>query len=68
MSLDRNVQSYGWSIAEFSFRHDLCRQSVYNQINSGDLPIIKIGRKTRITPEGEAAWLEKKVVIKGSAA
>jgi len=67
MSADREDQPYGWSIAEFSYRHDMCRQTTYNEINSGDLPILKIGKKTRITPEGEKIWLDKKTVVKGAA-
>ena len=62
-----SVEVYGWSVPEFCKRHDMCRQTAYNEINSGDLPVLKIGKKTRITPEGEKIWLDKKTVVKGAA-
>lgn len=48
-----------WSYDEFCYRHDLSRNSIYNEISRGNLKTIVVGRRRLITVQQEAAWLLK---------
>jgi hypothetical protein len=48
------------SVNGFCARHGIGRTQFYKEIHSGHLEFIKIGVRTIITPEQEAAWLERK--------
>jgi len=60
MSIDKTPHNR--SIDGFMNRYGLSRQTVYNEINSGKLETIKVGRR-RIIPEvAEQKWLADKGV------
>lgn len=48
------------SVQEFCDAFRIGKTRFYNEVKSGDLAIIKIGRKTLITKESEEKWLELK--------
>ena len=44
------------SIAEFSLRNGICRTKVYDEIRSGRLRAVKVGRRTLISLDAERDW------------
>ncbi len=44
------------SIDEFCDAFGVGRTKVYDEINAGRLPIIKVGKRTIITMDGAAEW------------
>jgi len=48
------------SVDAFMVKYGLSRQSVYNEINSGDLETIKVGRRRIIPEAAEQNWLKAK--------
>ncbi len=47
-------------LKEFGARHHFGLTKIYEEINSGDLRIYKIGKLTRISDQAEADWLRLK--------
>ena len=45
-----------FSIDVFCQENDTCRSKAYEEINAGRLRILKVGRRTLITPESAEAW------------
>lgn len=54
MYKDNNKDVSG--VDDFAYRNDLCRQSVYNEINSGRLESFKVGRRRLISRAAETKW------------
>ena len=50
----------GYSINEVCKMTGLCRQSVYNQINSGHLRSYKVGKRRLISPGALDDWVSAK--------
>ncbi|MAC34243.1 MAG: hypothetical protein CME38_11670 [Haliea sp.] len=48
------------TVNEFCQQHRIGRTKFYAEVNSGELSISKIGRKTIITPEQQLQWLRRK--------
>lgn len=46
------------TVPEFAARRRFSIATARREIASGRLPVVKIGRLTRITPAGERAWEE----------
>lgn len=44
------------SVLEFSKRNGIGRSKVYEEIKSGRLKAVKVGRRTLILPEAEQEW------------
>jgi excisionase family DNA binding protein len=44
------------SISDFCERYGISRTSVYRQFNAGQIPIVKIGRATRIRTTDAEQW------------
>ena len=42
----------------FCEKHNIGKTTFYSEVKTGRLRIKKLGRKTIVTPEAEAAWLE----------
>lgn len=47
----------GYSINEVCNMTGLCRQTVYNQINSGQLRSFKVGKRRLISPAALDEWV-----------
>jgi predicted DNA-binding transcriptional regulator AlpA len=45
------------TVAQFKERYQLSHAAFYRQVKSGCLPIIKIGRSTRIRLDDAQTWL-----------
>ena len=45
-----------FSIDQFCERWEIGRTKFYEEVNTGRLRIMKIGKLTRVTPEAEADW------------
>ena len=45
-----------FSINDFALANGICRQTVYNEINSGRLRTKKVGRRRLIPKEAAEAW------------
>jgi len=54
------VERNGYSVDEFLSRYGICRATFYKEVNSGELPSIKVCGRRIITRENEAVWLAKK--------
>jgi len=48
----------GYSIPEIIEMTGLCRQSIYNQINSGNLRTFKVGRRRLVSPAALNQWVK----------
>jgi hypothetical protein len=48
------------SIPGVANANGVCNATIYNEINRGYLEYTKIGARSIITPEQEAAWLERR--------
>ena len=48
-----------FSLAEVCERTRLGRTTIYSEINSGRLKIVKVGRRTLVTRTALAAWMEQ---------
>ena len=48
-----------FSLAEVCERTRLGRTTIYSEINSGRLKIVKVGRRTLVTQAALTAWLEQ---------
>ena len=46
----------GYSVDRFAAEHDISRSQTYVELNSGRLIGSKVGNRTIITAENEAAW------------
>jgi hypothetical protein len=55
-----NKQPHPRGVDGFCQRNGIGRSTFYSELHSGDLEVTKIGARTIITPEQEAAWLERK--------
>jgi excisionase family DNA binding protein len=53
-----NEQSEFMTIQDFCQRFRVSRSTVYRQVNAGALPILKIGRSTRIPASGARQWAQ----------
>lgn len=51
-----NNEPFDESLAGFAKRHNISLTTVYNELNSGRLRGKKVGRRTIIPPENDAAW------------
>ena len=54
--LEAIVERAAFDIPKFCVAHDVGRSTVYEEIRSGRLRIMKIGKLTRITTEAAAEW------------
>lgn len=59
-----DAQSEFMTIADFCQRFRVSRSTLYRQVNSGALPILKIGRSTRIPATAARQWAQ---ALKGQA-
>ena len=59
---DAHLEKPAKSVNDFCRKYDISRTTVYAEMGSGALPYIQIRGLRRITPEGEANWLERKTV------
>lgn len=48
------------SVNGFCARNGIGRTKFYKEVDAGELEVTKIGTRTIVTPEQEAAWLERK--------
>ena len=48
-----------FSLAEITRDSGLGRTTIYSEINSGRLKIVKVGRRTLVTRPAREAWLEQ---------
>ena len=48
------------TLKEFGERHHMGNTKIYEEINSGDLRVYKVGKLTRISDQAEADWLRLK--------
>ena len=48
------------TIKELGKRHHIGVTKIYEEINRGDLRVLKIGKLTRVSEEAEADWLTLK--------
>lgn len=46
------------SIDDLARRYGLCRESIYREVRAGRLIVRKLGRRSIILPEDEAAWAQ----------
>lgn len=46
------------SIDDLARRYGLCRESIYKEARAGRLIVRKLGRRSIILPEDEAAWAQ----------
>lgn len=46
-----------FSIAEFGYRYAIGRTTTYQEIKSGRLKVLKVGRRSLITETDAEAWL-----------
>ena len=51
------MQKQVYSIQEFAAAYGVSRSTVYKEIETGRLRILKVGRRTLISLEAAAAWL-----------
>jgi len=47
------------SIPGVANANGVCRATLYNEINRGNLEVTKIGARTIVTEDQERAWLER---------
>ena len=47
------------SVAEAARELGICEKSVYTLTHRADFPVIRIGRRTRISREGLQEWVRK---------
>jgi excisionase family DNA binding protein len=52
------IQSEFMTIADFCQRFRVSRSTVYRQVNSGALHILKVGRSTRIPSNSARQWAQ----------
>jgi hypothetical protein len=52
----RDAQRRASVVDQFCERNQICRDTFYKEVRRGRLRARKIGRKTIVTPEDEAAW------------
>jgi excisionase family DNA binding protein len=52
------LQSEFLTIGDFCQRFRVSRSTVYRQVNSGALPIVKIGRASRIPSTAARQWAQ----------
>lgn len=46
------------SIDDLARRYGLCRETIYREIRAGRLVVRKVGRRSIVIPEDEAAWAQ----------
>ena len=51
---------HSYSVDELAERNNLCRQSIYKEINAGRLRSFKVGKSRRITEEAEREWIRQR--------
>jgi len=49
----------GLSIPEVMEATGLCRQTIYTQINSGELESFKVGRRRLVSPQALSRWVHR---------
>lgn len=54
------VERNAYSVDEFLSRYGICRATFYSEVNSGELPTLKVRGRRIITRQGEAIWLKRK--------
>jgi hypothetical protein len=65
----RDAQRMASTVDEFCERNHICRETAYGQIRTGRLRARKVGKRTLIFTEDEAAWRDSlPVLVLGSAA
>lgn len=52
------IEAQFLTIADFCQRFRVSRSTLYRQVNSGALPILKIGRSTRIPATAARQWAQ----------
>ena len=58
-----------WNVPEFCQAHDISRAFLYKLWKAGSGPrVLKVGRRTLITPEAGAEWLAGMEVQRGEGA
>jgi excisionase family DNA binding protein len=58
------IEAQFLTISDFCQRFRVSRSTLYRQVNSGALPILKIGRSTRIPATAARQWAQ---ALKGQA-
>ena len=56
---EKSTQPHPRSISGLAKKYGLCRGTLYNEIRRGKLEITKIGSRSIVTPDQEAAWLAR---------
>ena len=54
----QNIPRVSFSADEFCHRHNVGRNTFYNEINRGRLKTMKVGRTRRVTAEAEREWIQ----------
>lgn len=54
--MQSNLNKRGFSIQDISKIYGISRQTIYNEINSGNLKTFKIGRRRLITLSAIESW------------
>jgi excisionase family DNA binding protein len=57
MHTEPSPAKIGYSVADVCKMTGLCRQSIYNQINSGHLRSFKVGKRRLISPQALDEWV-----------
>ncbi len=55
------------TVEQVAKRNQLCRQSIYNEINAGRLRSFKVGKSRRITEQAEQEWIREREAEAGAA-
>lgn len=52
------------SVAEMAEQLGVCKKTAYELTHRADFPVIRIGRRTRISREGLQEWVRKQTEVR----
>jgi len=53
----QQLQKLGYSIEEFAKLLGVCKQTIYNEINNGNLKTFKVGRRRFVSPQAGTKYI-----------